>query len=138
MTPFFRPKKSEPKVALLVTDDSAVESAVRETATAAAVDEVKHVRDCREALGSVVDGLETEAVAIVDMETSPSGRRLVETASASVPVIAISTKECSWLSSMLRRHRVAAALIKPIDTAKLRAALQRVKNLRHCAARTWI
>ena len=129
-------KPIEHKLALLVTCDAAVETAAREEA-AVMGDEIELFQSSREAMSTVISGCGGEEFAIVDLEAGPGGRRLLETAAGSLPVLAITAKESPWLSSMLRRHRIGAALVKPFSPKQLREAFGRVRELSSAVARFW-
>jgi DNA-binding response OmpR family regulator len=127
---------TEHKTALLVTCDAAVETAAREEA-AANGDEIKVFQNSREAMSIVLNGCCTKEFAIVDLEAGPSRRTLLETAAGTLPVLAITAKDSPWLSSMLRRRRIGATLVKPFSTEEWREAFRRVREMSAQTSRSW-
>ena len=121
-------------LALLVTDDAAVESALRQEAKRLGVEvEVQH--STQAALATLMDGCGNEDFAVVDLETRRGRRRVLTTAGGRVPVLAITSRPASWLSSMERRHRIGATLPKPFTAPQLQEALQRLRERKPRTAR---
>jgi DNA-binding response OmpR family regulator len=119
-------------IVLLATDDSAVEASVR-AFTARTECGLNCVKTSREALSLVVDeamdGFLNQDIAVVDLDLGGGGRALLRTAGGSLPVIAIASEAKPWLSAMLRRRRVRAALTKPVSLESLSAAFEGVRRI---------
>lgn len=119
--------KRKHRLALLVTDDAAVETAVRREA-ASTGEQIELLRSSSAAMSVMIDGCGDERFAIVDLE-GRHGRRLLETAGGLLPVLALSRKPSRWLSSMVRRHRIGVSLVKPFTAPQLHEAWQRAHTL---------
>lgn len=119
-------------VVLLATDDTAVEASVKEVTTRAECG-LNCVKDSREAFSIVadgaMDGFWNQDMAVVDLDLEGNGRALLRATGGALPIIAITSKVMPWLSGMLRRHRVAATLIKPVSLESLSAAFECVRRL---------
>lgn len=122
--------------ALLVTDDAAVETAVRAEA-ALTGQEIELLHGNRAALSLFIDGGAEECFAIIDLESEPGGRGLLKTAGGALPVLAITDRARPWITSMVRRRRIGASLVKPFTTPQFREAWLRVRKMKSRAGRSW-
>ncbi len=124
-------------VVLLATDDSAVETSVKEVTTRAECG-LNCVKDSREAFSIVadgaMDGFWNQDMAVVDLDLTGNGRALLRTAGGLLPVIAITSKARPWLAGMLRQHRIVAMLTKPVSLESLSAAFECVRRASGMAA----
>ncbi|MEP6672474.1 MAG: hypothetical protein ABJF10_25140 [Chthoniobacter sp.] len=114
-------------VILLATDDSAVEAVVKTMETSAGC-ELMSVKTSREVASMVMDGALTRSLGIVDLDLKDGARGLLSTMGGAIPVIAVTRKVSPWLSSMVDHHRIGAAVVKPVSTERMRAALLRVRQ----------
>jgi hypothetical protein len=113
------------KLALLVTDDPAVEDAVRVVAQNRG--DILHLLTAEEDATSVAfDALASETFAIVDIEAQSCTRAMFSTLAGLLPVIAITHREEPWLKSLLRLHRIQANVTKPVKPGTLQNILHQI------------
>jgi DNA-binding response OmpR family regulator len=119
--------KNNAKTALLVTDDPALESAAQEVAKELG-DDLRLLHNNQEATCTAFDSWAENTFAIVDLDAEFGSRSMVNTIAGLMPVIAVTTKTNSWLRSMLRHHRVSAAVSKPVSPEALKKTVRRIRD----------
>jgi len=115
------------KTALLVTDDPALETAARNVAKELG-DVLQLLQNNREATCTAFDSWPGDTFAIVDLDAKFGSRSMVNTVAGLVPVIAVTTNTNRWLQSLLRHHRVLAAMSKPVSPDALKKVVCRIRD----------
>jgi len=119
-------------IIFLTTNDSAVETTVAAMARSADC-QLSCAKTTQEAIsmltGEDLDHSISKKLVVVDLDVCGGSRTLLRTASGMLPVIALTSKDSPWLSSLKRHHRIGATLMKPVNPDELRSAFRNVGKI---------